>query len=127
MIYSEGPMVWGVIRSLVVRIDDSIFTQFPEHDLLITEWFDKNSWPISVRHFDFDREVLAWRHETPALARTIQITKSTLEDYPAASILSLFEATRIAEVMVANPTKYIVLSARSGSGICFDILDKPAP
>jgi hypothetical protein len=108
-----------------MEIDDPMFNQFREHDALVSGWFLTNNWPVTMRHFDPDREVLAWRHDGIDQIRTVRVTKSVLEDYPADKVLALFVATRLNEVLVAHPKKYVVLRERAGGAIGFDVLDGP--
>jgi hypothetical protein len=108
-----------------MEINDPLFNQFPEHDALVSRWFLNNNWPVTLRHFDPDREVLAWRHDGGDQIRTVRVTKSVIEDYPADKVLALFNATRLSEVLVAHPTKYVVLRELSGGSIGFEVLDSP--
>jgi hypothetical protein len=108
-----------------MTIDDPIFAHFPEHDAAITAWFSRNGWPVTMRHFDFERDVFAWRHEGRSGDRTIRVTQSTLEDYPADKVIALFDASRLADVLPRNPEKYVILRGQSPGGIAFEILDGP--
>jgi len=68
-------------------INDPMFTQFPEHDAAVSSWFETNGWPITIRHYDFDRAVFAWRHEALGIERTLRATMAVLEDWPGGRCL----------------------------------------
>lgn len=108
-----------------METNDPLFNQFPEHDASVSRWLLANNWPVTARHFDPDREVFAWRHDGGDQTRTVRVTKSVMEDYPANKVLALFDATRLSEVLVAHPKKYVVLRERPGGAIGFDVLDGP--
>lgn len=108
-----------------VAIDDPMFAQFPRHDAAISEWFARQGWPVMMRHFDCDRDVFAWRHETATRTRTVRVTQSTLEDYSPDQIIAVFEASRLAEVLPKAFGRYVILRRKGPGSIGFDILDAP--
>lgn len=105
--------------------NDPMFAQFPLHDALISKWFMSKGWPVTMRHFDVDRGVFAWRHEDGSICRTMRITRTTLEDYPPDMVLKMFAEARLDQVLTLHADKYVVLRRRSTGALGVDILEIP--
>ena len=53
--------------------------EYTELDRQVREWFASQGWPVTATHYDFDREIFAWRHEarpsyTLRISRVVQRT-----------------------------------------------------
>jgi hypothetical protein len=60
-------------------VNISMHEHYPEHERLVRLWLNDQRWPVSDTHYDFDRSVLAWRHEEGDRNLTLRISRRVLE------------------------------------------------
>ena len=102
------------------------FALFPEHDDAIAAWFETHGRPVTVRHYDFDRGVFAWRHEGSGVdSRTLRVTLTSLEDVPAHILVGFLESAKVWETLEKAPEKYALVRRNTQGGVLLDILDGP--
>lgn len=84
--------------------------RFPEHDAAVSDWMAKHGWPVTVRHYDFDREVLAWRAGAAKPTITLRVSQRTCEDVPPHVLTAFFDAAKLANRLAHAPDQYIVVT-----------------
>jgi len=84
-------------------------TRFPEHDAAISDWMAKQGWPVTERHYDFDREVLAWRAGGQNPTITLRVTLSRCEDVPPHIMTEFFDGAALAQKLASTPDRYTVV------------------
>ena len=100
--------------------------ELSEHDEAIRGWFEEQGWLVASSHYDFDREVYAWRHEAGTERITLRIARTVLEDWPPGMVLVALESRQVAQMLRARPGAYTVIRRRDGS-IAVEQLDGPPP
>jgi hypothetical protein len=90
--------------------------QFPEHDAMISEWIAKQGWPIAVRHYDFDREVLAWRAAGVTPRITLRVSQTICEDVPTHVLVSFSDNAKLAVKLALAPDRYTIVMRGAATG-----------
>ena len=79
-----------------------------------------------MRHWDFSREVFAWRDETARPEITLRITLRVIEEVPAHRIPTVLDGLKVEARLRAHPQLYTIVK-HGDSGIVVDQLDGPRP
>lgn len=103
------------------------FLPIPEVDAAIADWFGRQGWPVTFRHWDFDRDVFAWRHESLLVSRTLRMSRNTAEDWDTGLILTFLDEAKIAAQLSAHPDKYLLVHNTATGGITATLLDSAPP
>lgn len=79
-------------------------------DAEIRGWMNTKGWVVTAVHYDFSREIYAWRHEVHGKpSPTLRISQQVLEDYPAFAILEHLDRLNVAAAVSARPAARLVL------------------
>ncbi len=61
--------------------------QFKRLDGEIQEWMGKRNWGVTATHYDFDRDVLAWRHAgSNESSTTLRVSRVVMEDWDSGAV-----------------------------------------
>lgn len=90
--------------------------QFPEIDAAVSDWMAREGWPVTMRHFDFDREVLAWRASGSRPPVTLRVSLTVCDDVPPDKLVMFFQGARIADQLRSNPDAYLLVMRDSVTG-----------
>jgi hypothetical protein len=93
----------------------------PETDAEIREWMKDQGWAVTTTHYDFRREIYAWRNEAPGDSHTLRVTQAVLEDHPAAELIGHLNRLHVADLISGNPRNTLV--RRSGGSVVAVALD----
>jgi hypothetical protein len=73
-------------------------------------WMNAKGWEVTRTHYDFDREVYAWRHGLPGgKSPTLRVARYVLEHYPAVALLYHLDRLKVAQAIRARPTARLVV------------------
>lgn len=89
--------------------------QYPEHDRVITEWFLAQGWPVSMRHYDFDGDMLAWQSGATKPPMTLRVALEVIEDTPPQVLGAALDSLGLAAKLQADPAKYTLLRRTQSS------------
>ena len=96
-----------------------------EHDREIRRWMDSKGWKVTGTHYDFSRELYAWRHElSGGKSPTLWISQKVLEDFPAFIVIHHLEELRVAQAIRARPEARLVV-AQNGSMVTLEEILPP--
>lgn len=84
----------------------------------------KHGWNVTMTHYDFDREVYAWRHEQSGIHYTLRIAQAVLEDTPAHVLGAGLDSLNVADLMKKVPRAY-TLVRRAAAGVVVEQLPGP--
>ena len=79
-----------------------------EQDAAVSDWMAKNGWPVDERHYDFSRELHAWRSHGVKPIVTVWVTRSVVEDWPA-ELTSILDGLNTRSALSQNPKMYTVI------------------
>jgi hypothetical protein len=82
---------------------------FSEHDAAIADWMARHNWPVTMRHYDFDRDILAWRATAVTPAITVRVSLNVCNDVPASTLVAFFDAAKLDQTLAGSPDRYTVV------------------
>jgi len=97
----------------------------PHHDAAISKWFEIQGWNVTLKHYDFDRDVLAWRAEKGTPMITLRVSRCVLEDVPENVLIDAFETRRLAEALRKQPDKYTLVHEFGGQTVVVQLPAAP--
>lgn len=103
---------------------DRMFECYAAHDRAAAAWLEDLGWPVTARHYDFDRDVFAWRHDAAGMTRTLRITRAAVEDNAPHILIAWLKTSRIDDAMAGAPDRHLIVRRSEGGGIvrdCFDV------
>ena len=84
-------------------------------------WMEKHGWPVTDTHYDFDREVYAWRHDALGGSHTLRMSQAVIEDTDAQALVGALDFWKAAELMREKAEAYTWLK-RSPTGVVLEQL-----
>jgi hypothetical protein len=79
-------------------------------------------WEVTRTHYDFDRELFAWRHDVSGgPSPTLWISQKVLEHYPAFIVVHHLDELKVAREMRARPEARLAL-VQNESTVCLEEL-----
>ena len=107
--------------------DPGKWTPPAETDKQIRVWMETQGWPVTTTHYDFTREVFAWRHETSGQKDpTLRMSQAVLEDNDAAMLVEALQQEKVAELIKAKPGAYTWLRREGGSFVVEQLFEPPS-
>ena len=91
-------------------------TQFPEHDAAISEWLAAHGWPVTIRHYDFNREVFAWRAAEARPPITLRVSQTVCEHVPPHTLTTFFDGAKLADKLTKAPDRYTIVMRDAATG-----------
>lgn len=86
-----------------------VHEHFHNHDRLIKLWFERYQLPVTEVYYDFDRELLGWRHRGDNGKLTLRIEEDVLSDMPPEVLVQFFDSVNLLEILRRNPGAYTVV------------------
>jgi hypothetical protein len=83
--------------------------QFEQHDYQIKRWLEQRGYSTTHAYYDFDREILAWRHRSSGGKLTLRIQEDVLRVTPPEVLVQFLESFDILELLRRNPGSYTVV------------------
>jgi hypothetical protein len=81
-------------------------------------------WEVTRTHYDFSREIYAWRHDVRGgPSPTLRISRRVLEEYPAFVVAHHLEELKVAQAMRARPGARLIV-VQNGFRV---MLEEPLP
>jgi hypothetical protein len=98
----------------------------PDHDAMVTNWLYAHGWPVTERHYDFDRSILAWRAGGVRPIITLRVTRTVIEDVSPFDLAVVLDKTDAAKWLSKAPAKYsLVQNDPDTDSIVLVQLDRP--
>ena len=79
--------------------------EFADHDAILSAWMESNGWPVTMRHYDFDRDTLAWRSRAVKPAVTLRVSREVLEDHAPSAVGAALESLNVAAITIGRRGK----------------------
>lgn len=95
---------------------DPLFAQYPEHDAVVSAWMAAQGWPVTLRVYDYERDVFAWRHGTGSGARTLRVTQAAVDDTPPTALRAFLDGAGAAALIQRDAAAHLVLGVDAATG-----------
>src|SRR5262245_32038010 len=91
-------------------------SQHTEVDAAVSKWMANQGWNVTMRHYDFDRDVLAWRAGDADPRITLRITLSVCEDVRPDILVEFFDAAQLRDRLERAPDRYTLVMQNEATG-----------
>ncbi len=96
-----------------------------ETDSAIRAWMNKQGWPVTATHYDFNRLSYAWRHDVGSECYTLLITRRVIKDTEPLALVEALNFWKVAEKLRKQPDAYTLVKSSPSTGVVVEQLPGP--
>jgi hypothetical protein len=95
----------------------------PWADTTVRDWFESQGFPAKERHYDFDKDVFAWRHRGPSGMVTLRISDTTLRHLDSDSLLELLGSIDISKTLRHQPKANVFIKENPAASLGAEVVE----